>query len=522
MVARRAARWLGPLSSRWVFLSLAGALVASGAVPVLYWGGNHDVAWLLYVAGRVLDGAHLYRDIIEINPPLIVFLSIPPAFLARALRVTDLLVYNIGTVALALGSVALAGRLLLRVLGRGLDGERRAILLLFLAALFPLAVADFGQREHILLVLVLPYLCLSAGRARGIAVSVREGLVVGALAGLGLALKPFYVFLWLGIEAYLVFGRRVGAPWKRAETLAICGVQVLYLAAVLVLTPDYLPLLRWLGPVYMSLLPQPLGAILLSAEGGGLALLSVLAIAAPPAVDEYRALRSVLLIAAAASLVGVLLQHKGWSYHYYPTRAEALIVLGVVLLSVGPPSPRRLTRVLATLSVLLLALDLGVVVTRRAREALAQGRFERAVVRGQMVPLVRRYAREGPVLALTVSLTPSFPLVNFSGADWALRFPSLWMIPALSRRERWDSLSSAARAQHRSREESYLIGAVTNDLVTRKPALIVVYAPSWGAPDLAGYFALADRRFAAALTAYQPLRAIGGYGFYVLRGREAR
>ena len=521
MTPRLAARWLAPLSSRWVFLSLAGALVASGAVPVLYWGGNHDVAWLLYVAGRVLDGAHLYRDIIEINPPLIVFLSIPAAFFARALRVTDLLVYNVGTVALAMGSVALAGRLLPRVLGRGHDWERRAILLLLLAALFPLAAADFGQREHILLALVLPYLCLSAGRAQGAAASVREGLVVGAMAGFGLALKPFYVFLWLAIEAYLVFGRRAGAPWKRAETLAVCGVQVMYLAAVLVLTPDYLTLLRWLGPVYASLLPQPLGAILINAEGV-LALLSVLAIASTRAAPEYRALRGVLLVATAASLVAVLLQQKGWSYHYYPTRAEALIVLGVVLLSVGPPSPRRLPSVLAALPVLLLALDLGVVVTRRAREAVAQGRFEREVVRGQMVPFVRRYAREGPILALTVSLTPSFPLVNFSGADWALRFPSLWMIPALSTREKWRSLLSAERAPRRSREESYLIDAVTTDLVTRKPALIVVYAPSWGAPDLAGYFASADRRFAAALTAYQPLRAIGGYGFYVLRGREAR
>ena len=31
---------------------------------------NTDVSWLLVVCERMLDGQHLYRDIIEINPPM--------------------------------------------------------------------------------------------------------------------------------------------------------------------------------------------------------------------------------------------------------------------------------------------------------------------------------------------------------------------------------------------------------------------------------------------------------------------
>ena len=37
-----------------------------------------DVAWLLYVARRWLAGRELYIDVVEINPPLIVWISAIP------------------------------------------------------------------------------------------------------------------------------------------------------------------------------------------------------------------------------------------------------------------------------------------------------------------------------------------------------------------------------------------------------------------------------------------------------------
>ena len=37
-----------------------------------------DIAWLLYVARRWLSGRELYVDVIEVNPPLIVWISAIP------------------------------------------------------------------------------------------------------------------------------------------------------------------------------------------------------------------------------------------------------------------------------------------------------------------------------------------------------------------------------------------------------------------------------------------------------------
>ena len=38
---------------------------------------NTDVSWLIVVCQRMLDGQHLYRDIIEINPPMAAFAYLP-------------------------------------------------------------------------------------------------------------------------------------------------------------------------------------------------------------------------------------------------------------------------------------------------------------------------------------------------------------------------------------------------------------------------------------------------------------
>ncbi len=506
-------------SSRLPFLAAAAALVAAGLVPVLVWGGNLDVAWYLYVARRVLAGARLYRDIVEINPPLIVALSVPPAWLARQLGVLDLAVYNLAAAALAVASVAFAGRLLGRLPGERGETWRRALLLLFLAALFPLAVADFGQREHLLLALVLPYLCLSAVRAEG-AGAPRGAVAAGVMAGVGLALKPFYLPLWVAMEAYLVLRRRVGLPWRRPETVAIAAVLALYGLAVLALVPDYLPLVRRLGPAYASLLRLPLGAIVASRDGI-LPLLAVAALAAAPVAGARGAVRDVMLIAVATSFLAVLLQHKGWSYHYYPSRAESLAALAAMPLSAGAGLPRA-RALAARLAPLLLAAGLAVVVVQRGREAQAAGEFERAAIRGEMAPLVRRYAAGGPILALTVSPTPAFPLVNFTGARAALRFPSLWLIPALAARGQWAVQRPGGPPALPGPLQQYLIDAVTDDLVRGRPALIVFYAPPWGAPDLVGYFASVDPRFAAAVGRYRFLADVAGYRFLALSAEESR
>src|SRR5690242_6732129 len=71
-----------PLVAAASLLLLAGAL---GVVLFVMLRSplKDDVAWLLYVARRWLAGRELYVDVVEVNPPLIVWISAIPIRLAE-------------------------------------------------------------------------------------------------------------------------------------------------------------------------------------------------------------------------------------------------------------------------------------------------------------------------------------------------------------------------------------------------------------------------------------------------------
>ena len=73
---------------------------------------NHDVAWFLYCAERILDGARYYRDWLDVNPPGISWLSVIPVALARALGVSSMLAFDALVVCAILLSVVASHRIL--------------------------------------------------------------------------------------------------------------------------------------------------------------------------------------------------------------------------------------------------------------------------------------------------------------------------------------------------------------------------------------------------------------------------
>src|ERR1700720_1569958 len=113
-----------------------------------------DVAWLLYVARRWMAGRELYIDVVEVNPPLIVWISAIPLELARWMRVDSQFVAMPVFIAWALGC-AWWTAILLRARG-GIFAEPLPVFAAIGSALLILPAADLGQREHLLVAAFLP------------------------------------------------------------------------------------------------------------------------------------------------------------------------------------------------------------------------------------------------------------------------------------------------------------------------------------------------------------------------------
>ena len=496
-----------------VVMTLAFGL---GAVPVFLGVLNHDVAWYLHLAGRVLAGDRLYVDVIETNPPLIVWLSIVPRFVAESLGVSDILTLRVSVLALIGGSLLLTGRVLLSGLPDR-PGARRLRLLLALFILLLLPGYDFAQREHLMLALVLPYLVTASGRATGREPGVKLAWVVGLAAGVGLALKPHFVLPWLAVEAWLAAIGRGRRTWARPEVLAVVGVGVAYAAAVMAITPDYLRLMAGFGPVYaasgrsawLDSLGQPATVV------AALAVLGMAATRRPG--DPGRRSLGPILAAVLGFLAVSVLQGKGYSYHYYPPLALAVLLVGLIALG-GSRSPARGAGLAEVLMVATLAsLVLLVAVAQFGDSAACRGRPGRLnTPLGRMIRVVNQEAGGGPIFVFSPAVPAGFPLVTYGRVGLSSRHPALWFLPAFHPR---GFTGHSGRIEAMGEVERFLFDSVVDELLAGEPTLLFVdetersRAFEGGCFRYLDYYAL-DPRFAGFLREYEPWTKVDDFRVY--------
>ena len=336
--------WTGDLAMALAVTVLVTAWRTAGTV-------DSDVSWQLWIAHQLNGGARLYRDIVEVNPPLWFWMALPVDALASALhlRADSVAVAAIGMLcaaALAATSCLVAGTRAQRTFFLGYAA-------LILAAM---PWMHLGQREQIVLIGTLPYAALAAVRRSGHEVSSGLAAAIGMGAAFGFALKPYFLLVPLLLELWLFASR--GRGWRpiRPETVGMATVGALYGLALSTLAPDYLtitlPLVRLAygvtGAPHLGDLFQP----------SVLAAIAAIALAAlqPRLLGTRRHGLVAALLVAALGFAGVyFIQDKGWIYHAIPLLGCASLALAARL---ATGSRTRMTR-LASPAVLALPLLLA-------------------------------------------------------------------------------------------------------------------------------------------------------------------
>ena len=154
------------------------AAVLHGVTPL-----NHDEAYFIEGAGRLLSGGRFGRDIADINPPLVWWMSEVPVWFARQLGARVEWTAAIFTAALAALSLVAVERQIAR--DSALRPQRHALITIAAILLLFAPGYDFGQREHWMVVMTLPYVVARSRRADGAKLSTVAGIVIGFAAGLG-------------------------------------------------------------------------------------------------------------------------------------------------------------------------------------------------------------------------------------------------------------------------------------------------------------------------------------------------
>ncbi|HEU5040729.1 MAG TPA: hypothetical protein VFT84_07915 [Gemmatimonadales bacterium] len=484
-----------------VVAGVAILIACLGAVGEVRSPLNGDAAWLLWVGGKVLGGARPYVDVLEVNPPLVIWLSAASVAVSRALHLDPIAGYRVLVGALVCGSLV-AAWLVLRGDARGGPARTRAVLLALLTALAAMPAVYFGEREHLALALVVPLLCAVSLAPVGGGTPGRVQLAVGAMAGVGLAIKPHFVLLWLPLVAYE--WRRDGAIARRLHG-PVLAILAVYPVAVLSLTPEYLPMLSLLGADYQRFSAREWGEIL-TRDTLPLSVLLALGIyaGARRTLGEPR-LADVLAVATGGGLLAVLLQGKGFGYHWLLPIGTSVLLLAAML--ADPGAPTALGRAGRTgLGWLGLAACLwpflGATVRRAGGELSPIDRWTMDAAR-----YLQSEAPGQPVGVLSGRLADAFPLMLYAGAEWPFRFPHLWFVSVY----RGDGVG-------RRPAEGWTRRVVAEDLARRRPALLLVReyrpdAPADVRDDLVAFLSR-DSLFARAFGEYRRSDRLGDLTVY--------
>ena len=404
---------------------------------------GHDQNSYLFEAQRLLSGAELYGPhLSETNPPIIIWFSTIPVLLARWLHGSPIFFLRLLVAAMVLGSVAWC----VRILRRSAAPLNPFALGLFVIAIFAIELSigpyDFAQREHLLIILLLPYILATATVAVA-RIPFAERCALGIAAAAAIWFKPQDVLILIALELFLAIRLRSLRRARAPEFLTLLLTSASILLLVWIITPLYsrttLPLLvdtYWgLGEMTTLALARTLRDYIMAV----FALLLLCLVLRKSLRDPATPIA--LLVSSIAASFAYDIQHTEWPYHAYPHQALLLLALAYFLLDLFHPVLAKLNahpplfRRSALVASALVALVFGAIAIRpKVVLSSAVSSSEDEPQWAALNKFFSQYTSPTTVYVFSTSVPPLSVAYNH-GLTWGSRFAHLWMLPAIIQNE---------------------------------------------------------------------------------------
>jgi hypothetical protein len=267
-----------------------------------------------------------------------------------------------------------------------------------------------------MLVFSAPYFCLGLVGSDGKRCSTAEQSAIGALAFLGLGLKPYFLIASALLAVVTAWQRKSYRPIVSAPNLVIGAACVAYVLIVWAVYPDYfrtvVPLARLTYGAYgfasLSVLAKPA----IFAFAGAMAIWGALS-----RDDLARGLAAI----SSGFLVCYFVQFKGFYYQLAPAEGYLLLfcLWNALLAFRSGARPLQFTGFLVV--TFLLCAYVGLLGTYRN-------------------PLPAKFAsyadglRTPRILVLSTNVSAAFPFVNQVRGEWTSRYPAQWIVPAAAQK----------------------------------------------------------------------------------------
>jgi len=472
------------------------AIMLRGILPF-----NVDISWWLIVCERILDGQRLYVDILETNPPMAGSVYMLGVVVARAIGMRPEVVTNGLIFLLIAASLALTWRALLFSSLRERAGGAFAVWAATVLTIVPMY--DFGQREHLALVVLLPAVAVYILRANRERVAPSAMLIAGLCAATTMNIKPYFVF---GVGFCILAAAAQARDWRvlfAPENWIAAALVLIYALGIAVFYPEYFALIYPLVRDVYLLANLPFLVVLQTATAMLWPLTILIALALQSRREKLDTAASVMMAGSLGFAVAFFLQAKGWTYQAYPMAALGLMAAGWVIAAAR--DERTTSRPLRAVAMLLVALIFANACLRFSMSIDAR------LVREQITLMEPR----PKILVLSASNDIGHPAVRELGGTWVSRQQSLWVREVIRQALR-DGKIDAATADHLAGYAARERAGLVEDFRKQPPDVLVIdnQNSDWGK------WAAADPELSELLKAYVPVKNIDG--IEILRRAERR
>lgn len=422
---------------------------------------NDDCAMYLRCGELILRGKVPYVDFIDLNPPLIMYLNVIPAWISSKLHVNDIDCFNVLSYLIAVAFLLLGGATAFGASASEHSSEStapaapaadgttvpgvppmtraNAAAIMGCMAVFDLAVwgwGQFAQRDHLVALALMQFFLVRVLRYRDTAVAAGSRVLAntqfkliaaisGAACGLFLCLKPQYALIPAAFEVVLLVRYKQWRNLLAAEMIAAAVFGIAGIAGSMKLLPSagldaYIH--RWLPIVskgYSAFDCEPLQFVLLPTFLGIFPLLLIFALMGKKLKKHQKALDVIYALIAwiLAAVAAFVVQGKGLMSHCVPILAGVLLLVALQLARC-----ETLKQLLLRIGIVLLCLIPAPLFHYTVAPHYAGA--DRAI-------LARETAPGSPALYLTAGAQDVFPGVLLMNREQATRYIFLYEINML-------------------------------------------------------------------------------------------
>jgi hypothetical protein len=396
-------------SRQWFAWTSITLLMAAIGIWLRGWAINGDTSWLIDVGERVLSGQKLYRDVIDNNPPMSIYLYFPGILAAKALGIAS----ETGVILQGLAVTFLSVTLIMHMSTRSSLFKSHIEQLGWVAALsysFLLLPVDSAlQREYFAVLLIFPFLFSMMRRATNEAfTSLPLQIIIGLLAGLGSSIKPHFVLPIATSAIVCAIYMRSWRPVFAIEALVAATIFIVYFISFLLFFSDYFETV-W-PMVQVAYLPATRSFSTLIGRSDIQFAFIIISIMLLLFVSNKIKINIIILISGLLSFAIIsFAQTKGFYYHLLPVFMIAVPVFILVIFQ------QKTNRIKLLFSIF----GLVVLLFCNRQDKIPQRSM---VLTAEVVKL----KKTPNLLVVAHDLNQSFPLARTIGAKWASRSNAQW------------------------------------------------------------------------------------------------